>query len=274
MESYQEIEKEFEEAFQELKDSFADSVIDLSSITALDQVNHEHCELLFSLGMDEISGVSLPEFNELIKFSEGKEIDAAVVQRYLRETEKRVERQLSPQTLHEMVSENTQKKRKRVNTKTAPYRFTAPSVISLLAAFSIDLAYVFTISSSIAGWSESREYSGFFVNLLSGKTPSETLMPFVSAAIAFFPLVGCIYWTACFIIFEASLGGRLAGLKVIGMNGKKANLAHSIVRGMLTPLFLCIGGHLPVILGYRTLSDVLARTVLVRVIKGKAATIR
>lgn len=138
-----------------------------TSVTSLAELDIQHCELLFSLSMDELSGIALPEFhNELVNFSQGKKIDAQLVQRYLLlKTEKKVERELGPKTLHGLAVEQAMAKNKRLSARTAPHRFTAPSIISLLAALCIDFCIrlnVLCLSCRMVGISTTRRI--FFIN--------------------------------------------------------------------------------------------------------------
>jgi hypothetical protein len=251
-------EEAFGLAYRAVSAGALDGDLDLSNVAGYSGTEREMILLLFAQCQDVLDGRQQDAPIEAVVTSENRTVHSEVLEKQLEQIEQRIERASKPVSLREITLQA------RVSEKRADGSddFLVPSAVRRMVVGIMDLVVILTIAACIASAFERGGLPAVSAEIsITGITARH--YPLLLSTLALSPLVSIFYLMASFVIFGATLPGRLLSLELRTARGSAPKLRHCMVRAASMPLSLVVGGYLPIVLGKPAVPDRIACTRVV-----------
>ncbi len=269
----QEIDQLFQECRNEI-DSKSDNIcFELGTDLFLSDRDSEEIKVLFNLIRLNIDAPEVQLASDSILTSDLRKISADELETVLKATEKAID--LPTISLREIKQDNARKiSRILLNSdiKDSPYlsnktakKTYAASLFSRLSAFSIDTFIVFLLAG-VSTYLLSEFYfsdtKGIADNL-SHSTFVE-IIPIINLYLLTLSMFFIIYPIISFLLFRHSLGSKICGIKIIGMEFLKVKNQQIIVRFLTLPLSILSFSFIKIISNKEALHEVASDSKFVK----------
>jgi hypothetical protein len=253
-----EIERSFGDTFLSLENFSIASSLDLSAVVSFSATEREQVFLLFELALDHLEGRGVELTRSDFARSEDRIIESDELESQLHKVEAAIDASsAAPTSLRGLIEQRRATSGKVRGDEDEEQ--TTPGIFARIFAGIVDLTVLALISIGLASIFDRGGLPAALAQYsISGLTDRHQFL--FECALAIMPIVTVLYFLTCFIWSSTSLGGRMCSIVLTTEHGRSPKLSHIAVRSASIPLSFVMGGYLPLLLGYRSLPDVLAKT--------------